>query len=508
MRLTKIVIMVALLAGASLAQDSAKDSAQDFPEWRSPETVERTKWKTRSLDTLDGNLLRDSSGAVPGGDSLVWVSVRLHDLLTTMMWPIEKVMTPVGRVVLDPLEEPTLYAERTEVTDRGVKLVQLDSAGKIMLYPTMVMDGGSGSRLGGTFIHRTLLGEGSYTRLGGSLMINQDWYASVNLSSPPIGELGMVPGLRVSGARSGEEAVWIPGEAPIASGKAPSTVWDERQGVELSLTIPIPKPSFGAFQPTLRFYRRDIRKPVRLVAAIDTLPDIAWFENGDRGIMGGEETWVASGFVWGRGDVNLEGTPSEGGTQSAALIRSWNKGGGDAIQLNVDMTSYFLLGEERYAYRKGDLDPYRKLSPNTILTLLDPSTLRRRLTQRRILAVQLSARRMWELEPTRDPVSFFNFPSHGGSAPARAYSGRRLMDHAVIGGSVEYRWPIWRYIDGAVFTELAWAGPEWWEVNGTGFAPGWGLGLRVRTPNQFLFRAQAAFGRETPSFLVTVSPEF
>lgn len=499
--------LLAPLAALLLASPapSGFPGAQGFPDWRSSETRRTLAWREPSRDTIDASLLM-AQMRTPRYDSLVWMNMNLHPVLSAVMWPIEKVVTPMGRVLFLPLEEPALYADREEITDRGVRLVQLDSSGATMLYPTMVMDGGPGSRLGGTFINRTLLGEGSYTRLAGAYTISQDWYGSLAFSTPGMGPRGIHPNLRFSAGHGGGLSVWVPGDARIGSGRTAGTVREDRQNAEAGVSGSLGR--FGGAEVLLRFGRKNVGDPVQKASMFDSIPDLPWFEHGDRGIAGGEETWLSPGFVWGMGNVNLEGTPSEGGKQSVALFRTFDRGGGDAVLFNFDMTRYFLIGEERYAYRKGDLDPYLKLSPATVLSLLDPSTLRKRLTQRRILALQISARRMWEIEPTRDPVSYFHFPAYGGDAPARAYSGRRLMDHAVMGGSLEYRWPIWRYIDGAIFTELAWAGSDWWRVNNTGFAPGWGLGLRVRTPNQFLFRGQLAYGLEGPAALVTVSPEF
>lgn len=497
-----------VLAGLLCALAPAR--AEEFPDWRTPSTLGEISWRTRPPDS---SLSEDGTWYVSVDspdflrqDSLVWLDVRLHPILSLAMWPIEKVANPLARYVLEPLEVPARYAERTEITDRGMRLVQLDSAGKIMLYPTMVMDGGMGSRLGGTFIDNGAFGPGSYLRLGGSIMINRDWYASLNLVSPSLSKSGVRSNLRLSAARSGEQAIWIPGEMKLGSGIAPGIVWEARERVEWGVDFLLGR--WGTIEPTLRFARFEVRSPARRAGALDTLPAMAWFDHGDRGVLPGTENSLQTGFVWGRSNVDFEGTPSEGGTQSLALLRSWSDGGGDAVSLSMDATRYLLLGTEKYGYRKGDLDPYLKLSPKAIVSVLDPSTLRKRLTQRRILALQFSARRMWELDPDHQPVSYFNFPSYGGDAPARAYGGRRLMDRSVVGGSAEYRWPIWKFIDGSMFAEVAWAGKQWWEPNATGFAPGTGLGLRVRTPKQFLFRAQFAYGLEGPRAIVTVSPEF
>ncbi len=503
--------MIAAFVALLCAWGALTDSVGSFPDWMTPAVRESLALRVPPPDSAppeDGTwyIVVDSYDPLSSRDSLVFLNVNLHPIMSALVWPIQKVVDPLARFALEPIEAPALYAEREDVVDRAVRLVRIDAQGKVMVYPTLVMDGGTGSRLGGTYIHKSLLGRDSYTRLSGAMMITRDWYMSLGITGSPVGRLKMLPRFGLSAGRSGEQGIWVPGVAPLGSGQSSFSVREERRGLALGWMVPVG--AFGAIEPNVRFSAREISDPARLSAAPDTLPDVPWFANGDRGVQGGVERSVSAGFVWGYGDANFAGTPSEGGSRSMALLRSWNRGGGDNLLLHLDLTRYFLLGDEKYGYRKGDLDSLLSLSPRRIMASLDPTTLRKRLTQRRILAMNFVARRMWEIDPSGQAVSFYNFPGLGGDSPARAYGGRRLLDHAVIGGTLEYRWPIWKFIDGAVFTELAWAGDTWWTPNRTGLAPGAGLGLRVRTPSEFLFRAQFAYGLEGPRLIMTVSPEF
>jgi hypothetical protein len=500
-----------ILAGALLLSAGwAWAAGPDFPDWRTPQTKETIRWRVPLPDTVmspDGTwYIVVSAPDYLRKDSLVWLDVLANPILSAAMWPVEKAASFLSRHTLSSIEGAALYAEREEIIERGVQLVSLDSSGRMKAYPTIVMDGGTGSRLGAAFLYRGLFDGQGALRVGGALTLGRDWYASTNLTGPSYTPWSLTPRFAVSAARSGEQAIYVPGAIGLGSGLPPQVVWESRRNLELGLSVPIGP--YGGLEPTFRLAQREIRDPVRRILARDSLPESPWLADGDRGILGGDETSVLAGLLWGRGNVNFEGTPSEGGTQGMALLRSWNRGGGDAVILHLDFTRYLLLGNEKYGYRKGDLDAYKDLSPKAIVALLDPDLLRKRLTQRRILALQFSARRLWELDPKDDPVSYFHFPSLGGDAPARAYGGRRLMDQAVIGGTAEYRWPIWRFIDGSMFLELAWAGDQWWEPNATGLAPGTGFGLRVRTPTMFLFRGQFAYGLEGPRMILTVSPEF
>jgi len=481
--------------------------AQDFPDWRTQETRNAIVWREPFRDTLEGSVSQDSSGNPWRSarlDSLIWLNVNLHSFLSAAMWPVEKVVTPVGRYMLVPLREPALYAEREDVTDRGVRLVQIGSDGKAMAYPTMVMDGGTGSRLGATLLTTDLFGSGWYARVAGSAMVNLDWYGAVNALSPAF-LYGERFRMRIAASKSDGAAVWVPSLYPLGGANTPISVLQTRQLVSTGLSIPLGK--MGGIEPSWSAVSRSSAAPSRRNGLTDDISGIGWFDHGDRGLRGDELT-QAFGLVWNKSSRDFDGIPSSGGHQSVAIERTSCIGGGDAYTLSLEGTRFILIGDEKYAYRKGDIEPYLHFSPNTIIDLLDPRTLRQRLTQRRILALKMRAVRMWEVDEARDPVSFFNFPSMGGDAPARAYGGGRLMDRSVIGGSAEYRWPIWRYIDGVFFTELAWAAPEWWQLDADNAAPGVGTGIRVRTRDMFLFRGHVAYGREGSSFLVTVSQEF
>jgi hypothetical protein len=238
------------------------------------------------------------------------------------------------------------------------------------------------------------------------------------------------------------------------------------------------------------------------------LETIDWLRYGNRGLAGGQEDYTVFAGRWTQSTVNLDGTPWEGSSHSFTVYRGTDFASSGVAGTELVWTKYFLLGNERYTYRKGDLDPYLNLNPQTIVKLLDPKTLRDRLTQRRILAIHAVVSGIWELDPLTGPASYYTFPSMGGESPARAYGGRRIMDKRIAGVSADYRWPIWKYLDGTVFAEVAWSGDDWVQEDWDRWAPGVGFGLRARTPKQFLFRGMLAYGKQGPRVNLTVDPEF
>lgn len=471
----------------------------DFPDWRDSLTL-------CAIDGCRPPRMEEDSLEVPleklPADSLGALSVMLHPVLDGLMWPIEHTVEPVLRWGMEPLRRPVLYADSTDVIDRGVDLVRLDQKGRVMLYPTMVMDGGEGSRLGFTGMHSDLFGPGSYLRVSGSLMINRDWYGSMNLQSSSWNSMSVRT--RVWASRSGNMGIWVPEASALDQQAATGAAWVDRYGGQLMLPY-----VWGHtwIEPRFEAAHYSASSPIKKSGTLRDPERYSWFDHGDRGVSGDQINYVG-GMSIGQSTQDMEGTPTKGGIRSLDFERDWVKGGGDFVMMRAKVSWYVLLGEEGYIYRKGDLDPYLHFSPRTLAKILDPHTLRSRLVQRRVLAFTMRTNWMEELEQTRDPASFYSFPTMGGDAPARAYSGGRLLDNGLVGATMEYRWPIWKYVDGSAFLECAWAGRKPWLPDPDRVAPGWGTGIRVRTPRQFLFRAQVAQGLSGMRVIVTVDPEF
>ena len=501
-------VIGALLNATLLCGFSFADSI-GFPDWRTPETKSIFAQKPSATDTAPKEtgqwFVSLDASDIYHRDTLISLDVRLHPLLSFVMWPIEWTAAKGGDILFQPLRDPVFYAERTDVIGRGAQVVRLDSVGNVMAYPTMVIDGGPGSQLGASLIAKDILGSGWNSRVSGGMMVNRDWAASTSWLSPLFTDAK----LRWRGgyytSKSSQVGVLVPDRFPMGTTNSPLVTAEQTKTFSTGLSIPLPW--VGGIEPRWTGTIREVSEPANNVSAKSDLLKDSWFSNSDRGLRG-QELYQSYGILWGMGHRDFEGTPSEGGDQSVAFERVSSHGGGDTWTLTMGGSRFFLLGDEKYVYRKGDVVPYLHMTPKTIIGMLDPQTLRKRLTQRRILAFNVRAVRMWEVDPVTDPASYSQYPSLGGAVPARAYSGGRLMGRSVIGGTAEYRWPIWRYIDGTMFTELAWAAPEWWTIESDRLAPGIGLGIRVRTRNDFFFRLQVATGREGTRFIATTSPEF
>ena len=92
--------------------------------------------------------------------------------------------------------------------------------------------------------------------------------------------------------------------------------------------------------------------------------------------------------------------------------------------------------------------------------------------------------------------------------PLRGYGDAWAAYH-LMGLSMEYRWPVDRFVDGVIFDEYGLHAPEINEWSFSRYYNSWGFGVRARMPNMYLFRIQIGFhGLHGINFIMTIAPEF
>jgi hypothetical protein len=485
---------------------------ESFPDWRwqPPRKIDSVALSDRSVPDVGSGWIVVSEHPALRRDSLASVDVVVHPLLTALMWPVDHMVRPAMGLVFKPMVAAIRYGEATNLVERGQSFIHPTGRDASWLYPTAVLDGSTASRWGVTFVDKDFFMPDWRLQFGGALSVAADGYVSTWTQTPKVGPFDQRFKWGGSFSMSRENALRVPDLQPVSDNRLEGATSERRLLTEFSTSAP------GWFAGTgwdisYQLVRRKIAAPRRLDAEFKNLASIDWLGGGDpekdRGIRGTEiDHTVSLGGGW--SDQENPGAPTRGGRLNSRVWYTVADGGGNLAGFDVQGTRYFLLGSERYVYKKGDLEPYLDLDPLQIIKLLDPSTLRQRLTQRKILAFYFRMSRVWEVDPANRPASYFLFPTLGGDAPARAYSGRYLLDRSLIGGTIEYRWPIWRYIDGTSFAELAWAAPNWWEPAVDRLAPGIGAGIRVRMPRMFLFRFQAALGLAGTQMIATTDAEF
>lgn len=422
-----------------------------------------------------------------------------HQILTTLFKPVDMVVRPTFRLISLPLKPMITYADTSELIERGNALMRMgDKKSSTMLYPVATLTGTSSSRAGLRFRRAwsPTLRSDAAIRWSPS----EEWGIWLSGSADNwlhgFGSWASFVHYQTPGA-----PIWVPGRSTLSPDHTPDgSVSESRQQFDFGVGKGIAhKLNAGV---NLKFALREAGLPVRLS---DQLPaDIPWLAEDSRGTDGTTRSYGFGGQIT-YSDQDRQGTPTKGGRWSIDASQQITNQGAGMASLTTSGTRYLLLGKEKYAFKRSDLDPYLDFDPGTLLQVIDPTTLWQRLTERRVLGVYWTIQQAWE-NGTR-PAPWFFFPAMGGNVPARAYD-TRLTALSLFGGGVEYRWPIWKYLDGSIYVEAAHASRLPWQLSYQGFAPGWGLGLRVRSESSFFFRFQLASGRTGTTYFLTTSPEF
>ncbi len=101
-------------------------------------------------------------------------------------------------------------------------------------------------------------------------------------------------------------------------------------------------------------------------------------------------------------------------------------------------------------------------------------------------------------------VPFYLLPSLGGSNSLRGYLDYRFRDRDLLMVNAEYRWPIFRAIDAALFYDAGTVGPQAGDLSRRLNAD-YGVGVRLHTATHLLARVDVARSREGVRTFLTFS---
>lgn len=478
-----------------------------FPDWKRTPSAESKPARPKEAkvaphqDQDEWIVVREHPAM--GRDSTSTVELGGNPLVEAFLWPFDHILRPSVRLVMKPIHSAVDYGESTNMIDRGVRIVHPTGNEDVWLYPVTTVDGSEGSRWGLVYMDKDLFGRKWSWRASGAVSVAQDASASVSGATerwtPAELAFRFIGGV----GRSRSVGIRVPDDVGIGDRSPTGMVSHSRANEGVGILGKGPVTGSGWDLGLDQSWHKS-GSPARIDQVLpDTIP---WFHGGTRGTKGEEtDRSVTLSLSW--SDQNLSGAPTSGGPLSASISRTWADGGGDVLGVSFGGARCFLLGKERYVYRKEDLRPYLDMDPREIVKILDPTTLRERLTQRKILILGFRYSHIEELQADK-PVSYFLFPAMGGDAPARGYPSGQLMDHTVAGTYAEYRWPIWKFLDGVAFAELAWSSPGIWLEDADRLAPGGGGGFRARLDRLFLFRGYLAFGRSGMTYSLTTTSEF
>jgi outer membrane protein assembly factor BamA len=93
------------------------------------------------------------------------------------------------------------------------------------------------------------------------------------------------------------------------------------------------------------------------------------------------------------------------------------------------------------------------------------------------------------------PIPFTELSQLGGVDDLRGFATGRFRGQSTMLAQLEWRWPVWMWMDGALFFDYGGAfGPEFHGFSVGDLRPDIGLGLRVHTSGKYLIRVQVAYG--------------
>lgn len=103
-------------------------------------------------------------------------------------------------------------------------------------------------------------------------------------------------------------------------------------------------------------------------------------------------------------------------------------------------------------------------------------------------------------------VPFTELPRIGGSRLLRGYARNRFRDRHVVASSVEYRWPVSRFLGAFAFVDAGAALRRLDDLDPSELHPGYGAGVQLHTAELFLTRFLVATGDDGLTFYLSFSP--
>ena len=439
----------------------------------------------------------------------------------TLTWPFAHIVQPIFNAAVFPFSAPLHYAVKNNVIETGVNMFSFGKEKNIFIYPTMNLRPGASTLLGFMYRHRNLLLSSDYFVFGSDYYANGDWSLTTRYTKRNVFNSEFFWGaiLRYSADRN---AVAI-----LPGGKESFTYADSSYSLETRIGRPMPFVKNMDFELNAKFsmFQGDVPDVEDSVAPPIIYDDYNEFNRYDRGLYQ-DYFSIPLRVSVSYDDLNAPFMPTTGSRIVLAWTYSWvgnykgnNTYDGVSNRYNHDFQvidfvaqHYFFMGTTSTNYGLSSAEGrksrkfYTDFSWDEALRLWRPENVKSTLFNRRVIAVQLRARQMWEQEEGGAP--FTAFSSVNARYPLRGYLSS-YADFATLGLSAEYRWPIDRLVDGVVFNEYAFYGRTWHSFAMENLLNSWGFGVRVRRPDMYLFRLQLGFhGLHGVSFVCTVAPEF
>ncbi len=443
-----------------------------------------------------------------------------------LAWPFIHIFQPVFSVLVYPVSQPIHYAVDNGVIEKSVDLITFGENRNVLVYPVTNLKPGSSTMLGVNYRHRSLFLPRDYLVLESQYFANGDWYFSFRYTKQGILGLPLYGAFRYQQYWDRDGFFVVPGEksqfvqpdssinlnwrlsAPLTS----SGHWNLEVNAGIRYNdASLPDNLSDSILVDEKFpiesrglYQSEFQYPIELSVLYDDLDFSFAPTKGCRFSLSGRYVFVKpyKGLVYDEYDST--------GFLGNDFFEDDGKNH-DFIRTELVFQKYIYLGKSgKFHMTPSEARENRRFYTDfhwdDAMRIWHPDNVKNTLFERRVLAFQFRMIDVIEMEKGEAP--FNAFPYVNNRFPLRGY-GNMFAGYHVMGFSMEYRWPVDRFVDGVIFDEYALHAPELDEWSLDRYYNSWGFGVRVRKPDMFWFRVQFGFhGLHGINLVLTVAPEY
>ncbi len=425
---------------------------------------------------------RDSTSA--GARIYEYIAYPTLQLVT---WPVEKLLVPVVRTLTYPMQEPMRYFLNENVIDRTRNLVGFGKNDRILIYPTLSLAPGTGSRIGLTLRNQALFGN-EQERLVANFIyyVNGDYKARSYVTAKKILETHLTGKVSVGLVRMKNSSSNQPGTNSFFYYADTSETYQFQLTHPLLLGFSV----LGDFSMRLNRLSPLVSPPP--CASCTNIPTGDFFKNAS-GAPDATYRGIGQSFLdrsWavglGRDTRNNENITLTGSRLDVGWRYHNVEGNHDYGEWGGQYTKYFKLGRERYEITAAEEKRRGNMSMEKFIQKLEYEKLRNEIFSRKVVALHVFTAQSYEVPGNSMPIN--GLQALGNDSPLRGYAGARFRDYTVASVSAEYRFPVLRLMDGTLFDEYGVRGRSWDKIDYLNYKNSWGFGIRVRRPDLYLFR--------------------
>ncbi len=410
--------------------------------------------------------------------------------LQLLTWPVENILAPVVKALIYPTLAPIQYALEENVLDRTLTLLAFGKQNQVLLYPTLDVAPGTSSRIGLTMIHNAPFGRKTERfSLRGLICVNGDKRIRSNITFSQLLGTDWNSRFDFSANYQKNRSINQPGTPQFLYFSDTSYLY----------RIQLAHPIFGGVQArSAVFYRHgklgrappNKDDPFMLQSDFFFNPTTGLKDSAYRGL---NQTFVDRGIELGLGQDsrNNENIPLIGSRSGVNLNYHDVANDHDYYDFQAFFTKYFKLGSERYEITAEEERRMKGPSFSRFIRELEYEKLKQKIFSRKVLVMHIVAAQSFEMEGNSIPI--YGLQSLGNDTPLRGYAGSRFRDYAVAGINSEYRFPVMRIVDGAIFNEYGVYGRSLETIDYFNVKNSWGFGIHVRRPDIHLIRAELGF---------------